>query len=111
MTLTWNGTTGSFLLSDYFSPNATFLQGTVYSFAATLFNPGATFAAKVLLSTTSFGLGNDVFISMGSTDFSSTAIDLGSGQADITAVPEPGTLVLMGLGSAVVALRRRRRRS
>jgi uncharacterized protein (TIGR03382 family) len=105
--MTWNGSSGNLTLLD--SALNTLLSGTIWKLTSNVFTPnaGATFVALVNLSTSSFGLGNAVQVSIGSTDF---AQGFGTGQADITSVPEPATIsfAILGLGGAVAALRRRR---
>ncbi len=105
MSLTWNGSTGVLSLVDLISTDS--LNGTVTSLLATLSSPfGATFEAIVALAGPgAYGLSNTVLVSLGSLNFVAGA---GTGQADITAVPEPAMLALLGFGAAAAAVRRRR---
>ena len=104
LSLSWSGGSGTLTLNDVIL--GTSLSGNVKSFVANLLSPiGATFELDVLLSSpVAYGFGNNVHVSVGSNDF---ALGQGTGQADITAVPEPATLSLLAFAGAVAAWRRR----
>jgi hypothetical protein len=108
--LTWDGATGSFTVLDDLL--TTLLSGTVYSMVANVANPGpgATFNVNVLLTTSALGLGDDIAVLLGSPNFGVTSLEVGTGTADVTSVPEPATTTLMLLGGAAAALRARSRR-
>jgi hypothetical protein len=118
----WNGTGGSLSLYDDLS-NTQLLGGSVVNFRPSFLAPagqfGGAFTALVRLTTTGLGFGNLVWVTLGSTNFTTVNTNLapgqwtgfGTGQADITQAPEPSTLVfaVVGLvGAATVAHRRRR---
>ena len=96
----------------------TLLAGTVIGFNPNVFSPGpgATFAGMLALSSSSLGFGSAATYSFSSFDFVAgvgTAEGRGTADADITAIPsipEPTTIALLGTGSVVLALKRRRLR-
>ena len=105
-TLTWNGTTGTFDLFDLLATQL--LSGTVQGVTADLFNPGAVFDVDVLLSLSSFGLGDRVNVVVNSTDYSSRT-GVGTANADVMPAPEPTTMTMMLLGGGYTVARWRRR--
>jgi hypothetical protein len=105
--LTWNGATGTF---DVFDLLATLLlSGTIQGVTADVFNPGAVFDIDVLLSVSSFGLGNRVNVVVNSGDYSSRT-GVGTGNADVMPAPEPTTMAMMLLGGGYTVAQWRRRR-